>query len=54
MSTTTEAVIDLMEILPEEEQSFALEFIKKLVRAWDPDYTRLTPAEKKALEESTK
>lgn len=52
MSTATKEVIDLMEILPESEQNFALEFIKKLVIAWDPDFTKLTPREKKELEEA--
>ena len=52
MSTATREAIDLMEILPESEQNFALEFIKKLVIAWDPDFTKLTPAEKKSLEEA--
>ena len=46
MSTATKEAIDLMEILPESEQNFALEFIKKLVLAWDPDFTKLTPAER--------
>ena len=32
MSTATKEVINLMEILPESEQMFALEIIKKLVR----------------------
>ena len=35
----------MMDMLPESEQSFACEFIKKLVRAWDPDYTKVTPEE---------
>lgn len=26
------------------------EFIKKLVMAWDPDYTKLTPEEERRLE----
>jgi len=52
MSTVTKEAIDLMEILPESEQNFALEFIKKLVLAWDPDFTKLTSAEKKVLEEA--
>jgi len=52
MSTATKEVIDLMEILPESEQNFALEFIKKLVLAWDPDFTKLTPAERASLEEA--
>ncbi len=54
MSATTKEAIDLMEILPENDQNFALEFIKKLVLAWDPDYTKVTPAEKRALEEAEK
>lgn len=54
MSTTTKQVIDLMEILPESEQNFALEFIKKLVLAWDPDFTKVTPAERVRLEEAQK
>lgn len=39
-----------MEILPKSEQNFALEFVKKLVLAWDPDFTKLTPAERKELD----
>lgn len=52
MSAATKQVIDLMEILPEQEQEFALEIIRKLVLAWDPDFTKLTPAEKEELEEA--
>lgn len=35
----------MLSLLPEEDQSFVLEFIKKLVRAWDPDFTKVTPDE---------
>ena len=35
--------------LPTEEQEFAYEFIKRLLLAWDPDYTKLTSEEEKAL-----
>lgn len=52
MSTATKEIIDLMEILPESEQNFALEFVKKLVLAWDPDFTKLTPAERKELDDA--
>lgn len=54
MSAATKEAINLMEILPESDQNLALEFIKKLVLAWDPDYTKVTPAERKALEEAEK
>lgn len=50
----TKQVIDLMEILPESEQNFALEFVKKLVLAWDPDFTKVTPLERAELEQAMK
>lgn len=52
MNSTIEKATNLLEILPESEQNFALEFIKKLVIAWDPDYTKTTPNERKALQEA--
>ena len=32
----------LMDVLPEADKAFAYEFIKKLVLAWDPDFTKST------------
>lgn len=54
MSAATKEAINLLEILPESDQNFALEFIKKLVLAWDPDYTKVTQAERIALEDAEK
>ena len=54
MNTITKQAVDLMEMLPEQEQNFALEFIKRLVLAWDPDYTKLTIAETEDLKEAEK
>jgi len=51
MSAAIKEAINLMEILPESDQNFALEFIRKLVIAWDPDFTKVTPRERKELEE---
>ncbi len=42
----------LIEMLPEDDQNFAFEFIKKLVRAWDPDFTKLTAEEARRLEKA--
>jgi hypothetical protein len=45
----------MIDMLPMEEQRFAHEFVKRLVLAWDPDFTRVTPEEAahiKAAEES--
>ena len=50
MSDTVMEAARLMDMLPESEQNFAYEFIKKLVLAWDPDFTRLTPEEAKRVE----
>ena len=52
MSNLTIEAARLMESLPESEQNFVLEFIKKLVLAWDPDYTKLTASEAEALKEA--
>lgn len=39
-------------MLPEQDQNLAYEFIKKMVLAWDPDFTKLTPNEARELEEA--
>ena len=49
MSDITMEAARLMDMLPESDQNFAYEFIKKLVLAWDPDYTKLTPEEEKRV-----
>ena len=40
----------LMDTLPESDKAFAYEFIKKLVLAWDPDFTKVTAEEAKKME----
>lgn len=40
----------MMDMLPEEDRNFAYEFIKKLVRSWDPDFTKVTPDEARRIE----
>lgn len=52
MNATTKKTIELLQILPESDQGLAYEIIKKLVLAWDPDYTKTTPEEARALEEA--
>ena len=37
-------------MLPETDKAIAYEFIKKLVLAWDPDFTKVTKEEVKAIE----
>lgn len=52
MNTATKEMIDLMEVLPESDQNLALEIVRKLVLALDPDFTKLTLAEKASFEEA--
>ena len=40
----------MLERLPASEQELASQLIKRLVFAWDPDFTKLTPEERKRLE----
>ena len=42
----------MMDMLPEEDKCFAYEFIKKLVNAWDPDFTKVTPEEALRIKEA--
>ena len=52
MTKTIEKTVSMLEMLPAQEQNFALEFVKRLVLAWDPDYTKLTPSEREKLEKA--
>ena len=45
MSNIAMEAARLMDILPEADKEFAFEFIKKMVLAWDPDFTKLTSGE---------
>jgi len=49
MSSTAERVAQMVDMLPDDEQVFAYEFVRRLVLAWDPDYTKVTPTEAAAL-----
>lgn len=52
MSNKSQQIAEMIDMLPEQEQEFAYELIKKLVLAWDPNFTKLTPDERKALEQA--
>jgi hypothetical protein len=51
MSDRTIQIAEMIEMLPDNDKDLAYELIKKLVLAWDPDFTKLTPDERKRLEE---
>ena len=50
MTQVAQESVRMLEMLPESEQELASQLIKRLVLAWDPDFTKLTPEERKRLE----
>ena len=52
MSPKTKQMIELYEMLPEQEQELAFETIKRFVLAWDPDFTKVTPEERRRIDEA--
>ncbi len=54
MSPVSQQIVELVDMLPEEEQNLAYEFIKRMVLAWDSDFTKVTPIEKTRVVEAQK
>ena len=54
MTQVVQESVKMLEMLPESEQEFASQFIKRLVLAWDPDFTKLTYEERERLEAAEK
>ena len=52
MSELAQKTALMLDMLPVQEQELAYELLKRMVLAWDPDFTRLTPAEAQALKEA--
>ena len=46
----SQQVAQFVDMLPDDEQLFALELVKRLVLAWDPDFTKVTPNEAASIE----
>ena len=49
MSQLAQDIAEMIDMLPKEEQSLAYEMVRRLIMAWDPDFSRLTPKEEKDL-----
>ncbi|MEE1280965.1 MAG: hypothetical protein UHK60_01740 [Acutalibacteraceae bacterium] len=52
MSEKTMQIAEMVDMLPEQDQNLAYELIKKLVLAWDSDFTKVTPSERKQINEA--
>ena len=54
MAPISQQIAGMVDMLPEQDQALAFELVKKLVLAWDPDFTKLTPTEKETLDKAQK
>lgn len=45
MSYKSMQIANMIDMLPEQEQNLAYEIIKRMVLAWDSDFTKTTSAE---------
>lgn len=54
MSDIAQTVAKMLDILPEPDQQLAFEIVKKMLLAWDPDFTKVTPDELQAIKTAEK
>lgn len=52
MSTLAQQTAEMLDMLPETEQQLAYEMMKRIVLAWDADYTKATEAEEAILKQA--
>ena len=52
MTAKTAQIAEMIDMLPDSDKDLAYELIKKLVLAWNPDFTKVTPKERKEIEEA--
>ncbi len=54
MSEQIRKMLNLVDMLPETEQNLIREMIKRIVLAWDSDFTKVTPEERQQIEMAEK
>lgn len=54
VSEKVKEMFQLVDMLPESEQDFISEMIKRVVLAWDPDFTKATNSERERMETAQK
>ena len=52
MAPIAQQIADMVDMLPEKDQALAFELVKKLVLDWDPDFSKVTPAEKAEIDKA--
>ena len=52
MARISQHIAEMVDILPDADQALAYELVKRMVLAWDPDFTKVTPAEAAEIEQA--
>ena len=52
MDVVINDTVNLMRLLPQEDVTLINALARKLVKAWDPDFTRITKDEAKQIEDA--
>ena len=52
MTVQKQEILTMYNTLPEAKQGLSYELLRRLVLAWDPDFSKSTPSERTDLEES--
>ena len=52
LTSIAQEIAILVDMLPEQEQALAFEMIKRMVLAWDPDFTKVTDIERAQIDQA--
>ena len=52
MAPIAQEIASMVDMLPEQEQALAFEMVKRMVLAWDPDFTKVTDAERAQIDQA--
>ena len=48
----SQQIAQMVDILPDVDQKLAFELVRKLVLAWDPDFTKATAEERAVMDQA--
>ena len=48
----SQQIAQMVDILPDTDQKLAFELVRKLVLAWDPDFTKATAEERAVMDQA--
>lgn len=54
MGVKAQQAAAMLDLLPESDQDLVFSLIQRLVTAWDPDYTKVTPFEAERIAKAEK